>query len=99
MSRKLRPETYNESVCAADRFKTSCLPFVDTLLTWAKSAEEGRERERKKNQTARGGRITKIVHCIRIAFGLLYNYKPDLSLNMILKPFEPSRTVSARYVA
>ena len=49
MFRKLRPETYNESVCAADRFKTSCLPFVDTLLTWAKSAEEGREREKKNS--------------------------------------------------
>ena len=41
----------------------------------------GRERESEK--TAHVGMITKIVDCIRIVFGLPYNYKPNLSLKMI----------------
>ena len=40
-------------------------------------------RERQSWKTAHVGRITKIVHGIRIAFGLPYNYKPVLSLKMI----------------
>ena len=40
-------------------------------------------RERDSENTAHVGRITKIVDCIRIVFGLRYNYKPNLSLKMI----------------
>ena len=38
-------------------------------------------------EKAHVGRIRKMVHCIRIVFGLPYNYKPNLS------PFEPSLAV------
>ena len=40
-------------------------------------------RERDSENAAHVGRITKIVDCIRIVFGLPYNYKPNLSLKMI----------------
>ena len=40
----------------------------------------GRERESEKTIPRR---ITKIVHCIRIVFGLPYNYKQDLLLKVI----------------
>ena len=40
-------------------------------------------RERDSENTAHVGRITKIVECIRIVFGLPYNYNPNLSLKMI----------------
>ena len=43
----------------------------------AESAEGGREIAKK---TAHVGRITKIVDCIGIVFGLSYSYKPNLSL-------------------
>ena len=56
-------------------------------------------RERDSEKPAHGGRITKTVDCIRIVFGLPYNYKPNLSLRMINKPFEPSRSVSAMSVS
>ena len=51
------------------------------MLMWAESAEGGREIAKK---TAHVGRIIKLVDCIRIVFGLPYNYKPYLSLK---KPF------------
>ena len=73
---------------ASRRLAASRLPFVEIMLILA---ERGRERENEK--TAHVGTITKIVDCIRIVFGLPYNYKPNLSLKMIQKPFEPSRNV------
>ena len=86
LSQKLRHEKYNKSVFAVDRFKTSCLRFVDTMLTYMYNCRQnlrGRgERERPK-KTAHSGWITKIIHCIGIVFGLLSNYKPNLSLKMI----------------
>ena len=63
----------------------------------AESAEGERERESEK--TAHVGMITEIVDCIRIVFGWPHNYTPNLSLKMIKKPFEPSRSVSAMSVA
>ena len=48
-----------------------CIPLFTPL----------REREIAKNSPR--GRITKIVDCIRIVFGLPYNYKPNLSVRMI----------------
>ena len=65
MSQRLRPEKlrpsccleiqtrkkYHKSVFTADRFKTSCLVFLDTTLTYADICRE-REREREK-KTAR----------------------------------------------
>ena len=56
-------------------------------------------REIESEKTAHVGRITKIAHCIWIVFGLPYNYKPNLSLKMIRKPFKPSRSVSTKSVA
>ena len=44
------------------------------MLILAESAVGGREIAKK---TAHVGRITKIVDCIRIVFGLPYNYKPN----------------------
>ena len=61
-------------------------------MIFAESAEGGRE---IANKTAHVGRITKIVDCIRIVFGLPNNYKPNLSLKMIYKPFEPSRSATS----
>ena len=49
------------------------------MLIYVESAEGGREIAKK----AHGGSITKIVDCIRIVFGLSFNYKPNLSLRMI----------------
>ena len=59
---------------------TGALPLVEIMLILAESAEGGREIAKK---TAHVGRITKIVDCIRIVFGLPYSYKPNLSLKMI----------------
>ena len=51
------------------------------MLILAESAEgAGREIAKK---TAHVGRITKIVDCIWIVFGLPYNYTPNLSLMKI----------------
>ena len=58
----------------------------------------GRDRERGK-KTANVGRIRKIVYCMQILFGLPYNCKPNLSMKMTEKPFEPSRSVSMMSVA
>ena len=65
---------------ASRRLAASCLPFVEIKLILAESAEGGREMAKI---TAHVGRITKIVDCIRIVFGLPYNYKLNLSLKMI----------------
>ena len=59
------------------------IPFVEILnvdISYRQNLQREGERERK---TAHGGRITKIVDCLRIVFGLPYNYKPNLSLTMI----------------
>ena len=82
---------------ASGCFKTSCLLFVEILNVDIGRICGGRERDSEK--TAHGGRITKIVDCIRIVFGFPYNYKPNLSLRMIWKPFEPSPSFSAMSVA
>ena len=66
------------------------------MLILAESAEGGREIAKT---SAHVGRITKMIGYIRIVFGLPYNYKPDLSLKMIYKPFEPSCSVSGMSVA
>ena len=68
---------------ASRRLAASCLPFVEIMLILAESAEGGKEMV--KNETAHVGRITKIVDCFRIVFGLPYNYmyKQNLSLKMI----------------
>ena len=67
---------------ASGCFKTSCfIPFVEVLNVDIGRICGGRERDSEK--TAHGGRITKIVDCIRIEFALPYNYKPNLSLRMI----------------
>ena len=57
--------------------RVSCLPCLSRIC-----GEGG-----KVKKPAHVGRITKIVHCIRIVFGLHYNYKPNLSLKRISKPF------------
>ena len=59
----------------------SYLPFVELMLILAESAEGGREIAKKTAHVSRI--IIKIVDCIRIAFGLPYNYKPNLSLKII----------------
>ena len=66
---------------ASRRLAASCLPFIEIMLILAESVEAERERDSKK--TAHVGRITKIVDCIRIVFGLPNSYKPNLSLKMI----------------
>ena len=65
---------------ASGCFETSCLPFVEILDVDIGGICGGREIEEK---TAHGVRITKIVDCIRIVFGLPYNYKPNLSLRLL----------------
>ena len=65
---------------ASRRLVTSCLPFVEINVHIGR-IYGGRERENEN--IALVGRITKIVECIRIVFGLRYNYKPNLSLKMI----------------
>ena len=54
---------------ASRRLAASCLPFVEIMLILAESAEGGREIAKKKVHVSR---ITKIVDCIGIVFGLPY---------------------------
>ena len=66
------------------------------MLILADSVEGGKKQAKK---TGHVDRITKIVGYILMVFGLPYNYKPNLSLKMISKPFEPSRSIGAMSVA
>ena len=60
-----------KSVFASGCF--NCLPFVEIMLILTESGEGERGGESKKNKIAHVGRITDIVDCIRIVFGLPYN--------------------------
>ena len=69
-----------KSMFASGCFKTSCC--VLCTVRWD-NVDFGRICGGRKRDSAHVGRITKIVDCIWIVFGLPYNYKPNLSLKMI----------------
>ena len=55
---------------ASRRLAASCLPFVEIMLDNVDFGRICGGRERDSEKTAHVGRITKIVDCIRIVFGL-----------------------------
>ena len=71
---------------ASGCFKTSCCVLFTVRWDNVDFHRICGGRERDSEKTAHLGRITKIVDCIQIVFGLSYNYKPNLSA-IWAKPF------------
>ena len=79
---------------ASDCFKTSCLPARDVDIgTAVGSAKGGREKAKKQQKPPTLAGSGKLYTAFELCFVCL------ITINQILSPFEPSRSVSAMSVA